>query len=302
MNKQEWNEGLNHLDPDLVEKYVAQKDLLRQKKNTKGVWLRIGALAACFALIVSAIFVVPMLRKDGSGTSSPSIYNPSPSVYNPSPSVHNSPPQSTVPHDTSGIYQTTFDFDSYEEMMTAFREQSPSASTYTIQGLKRTLDESYSHFVDKVNTDNFFPQPLLDNKPITYQNKKGFSNITFFVHELYGLPWIWYFPSVSTGENFYIQITYLPDNIANQGNLTASEAIKALSPNAADIEKQYKNVYNQKIKLYDREVIALIYEYKDSSRNSTFFVYDNLLIVVRCNPEVWSAEWFCKLSFKNYKQ
>ena len=26
MKKKEWNEGLNHLDPDLVEKYVEQKD------------------------------------------------------------------------------------------------------------------------------------------------------------------------------------------------------------------------------------------------------------------------------------
>ena len=64
MKKKEWNEGLNHIDPDLVEKYVEQKDRLRQKnKKPQGVWLRFGAIAACFLLIVSAVIAVPMLQK-----------------------------------------------------------------------------------------------------------------------------------------------------------------------------------------------------------------------------------------------
>lgn len=61
MNKKQWNEGLNHLDPDLVEKYVAQKDRLAQKKTARRVWLRLGAAAACLALIVSAFFAAPIL-------------------------------------------------------------------------------------------------------------------------------------------------------------------------------------------------------------------------------------------------
>ena len=65
MKKKEWNEGLNHLDPDLIEKHIEQKERLRQKnKKPKSVWLRFGAIAACFLLIVSAVIVVPMLRED----------------------------------------------------------------------------------------------------------------------------------------------------------------------------------------------------------------------------------------------
>ena len=64
MKKIEWNEGLNHIAPDLVEKYVKQKDKLRQNnRKQKGVWLRFGAIAACFLLIVSAVIAVPMLQK-----------------------------------------------------------------------------------------------------------------------------------------------------------------------------------------------------------------------------------------------
>ena len=58
------NEDLNYLGPDL-EKYTLPKDRLRQKnKKPKSVWLRFGAIAACFLLIVSAVIVVPMLRED----------------------------------------------------------------------------------------------------------------------------------------------------------------------------------------------------------------------------------------------
>lgn len=68
MKKKEWNEGLNHLDPSLVEKYIEQKDRLRQKNShPKSVWLRVGAVAACFLLIVSAVIVVPMLRENEPG-------------------------------------------------------------------------------------------------------------------------------------------------------------------------------------------------------------------------------------------
>ena len=83
MKKKEWNEGLNYLDPDLVEKYVEQKDRLRQRKQkTKGIWLRFGAIAACFLLIVSAVIVVPMLREDNPGIIIPPDNGPNIPIVN----------------------------------------------------------------------------------------------------------------------------------------------------------------------------------------------------------------------------
>ena len=64
MKKKDWNEGLNHLDPEIVEKYTYRKDKLRQKQKAQSVWLRIGVIAACLAFIVSALIVVPMLQED----------------------------------------------------------------------------------------------------------------------------------------------------------------------------------------------------------------------------------------------
>ena len=56
MKKKEWTESLNHLDTDLVEKYVEHKERLRQKnKKTKGIWHRFGAIAACFVVIAVTV-------------------------------------------------------------------------------------------------------------------------------------------------------------------------------------------------------------------------------------------------------
>ena len=64
MKKSEWNEGLCNIETDLVEKYVKQKDKIIKKKKQRKILLRIAALAACIAVIVSAIVVLPMLKID----------------------------------------------------------------------------------------------------------------------------------------------------------------------------------------------------------------------------------------------
>ena len=200
---------------------------------------------------------------------------------------------------TPDLANASFSFNTYDEMLSAFLTYDSNKSSYTIQDYKFMLGEAYTSFLEKIEANRSVPQPMLDNKSITYRNKEGFSNITFFVNELYGLPWIWYFPTVSTGENFYIAITYLPDG-ERQRNLTASEVIKELSPNSANIDnlgKQHENICNRQIALGDREVTALVIEYKEDTRDSIFFVYEDLLVMVRCNSDVWSDQWFSTLSF-----
>ena len=204
------------------------------------------------------------------------------------------------------LANASFSFNTYDEMLSAFLTYDTNKSSYTIQDYKLNLGEAYTSFLEKIEADRSIPQPMLDNKPITYRNKEGFSNITFFVNELYSLPWIWYFPSVSTGENFYIGVAYLPDSIIEkQKNMTASKVIKELSPNSANIDNlgnQHKRIYNKQMKLNDREVAALVIEYKEDTRDNIFFVYDGLLVLVRCDSGVWSEQWFSSLSFKTIKQ
>ena len=287
MTQKKFVDAITDLDADIIEKYFTIKNEIKkergQKKHVRVKWI---LLATCFILIASAIIVVPVLHEHGSAGWFPSINKPQ----------HNDA--------APGIKQTAFEFDTYEEMINAFEKNNSNSDRYTIQEFKSILDKPYSSFVDKVNMDRSFPHPMLNNKPILYRNEEDFSNITFLVYEAYGLPWIWYHPAVSTGENFYIKLTYLPDNfIKTQEKLTASDIIKELSPNSPNVNnlgKQHEKIYNQKIKLYDREVIALVIEYKSDNRNSTIFTYDDLLVEVRCDPKVWGEDWFVALTFDDY--
>ena len=142
--------------------------------------------------------------------------------------------------------------------------------------------------------------PCLNGKATELRNKDGLPNISLFISEAYGLPWVYYYPFVSTGENFYIKITRLPNHVTPQQTLlTASEAIKELSPNSPNIGnlgEQHKEIYNQRLRLLNREVTALICEYKADNRSSIMFIYDELLVEVRCNPKVWGDSWFAALS------
>ena len=213
----------------------------------------------------------------------------------PSPSEAGTPAHADA---TSDIANSTFHFDSYEDMISAFGKRDLNPSAYTIRELKKLLGEPYTRFVDRVNADRGFPQPMLDGEPIPYRNQEGFSNITFCVNELYGFPWVFYYPTVSTGENFYIHATYLPDE--GMKDKTASEVIREISPNAPNIGNmgdRHENIYNRPLNLRDREVTALVIEYKDDTRDSIFFVYENLLVSVCCNPDVWNELWFSALSF-----
>lgn len=83
MKRQEWNEGLNHVDFALVEEHVAQRDELKmkQKRTVRDVvlWRRIGIIAACVCLIVVGVFVIQepiegIPIRQHSATSAPMYY------------------------------------------------------------------------------------------------------------------------------------------------------------------------------------------------------------------------------------
>ena len=70
MKENELLDGISNIDADVVERFIAMDHELQEKANQpkpKGRWLRLGAIAACFLLIVSAAFAVPMLWEDPSG-------------------------------------------------------------------------------------------------------------------------------------------------------------------------------------------------------------------------------------------
>ena len=70
MKENEFLDGVSNIESDVVERFVSMDNQLQKKASkpkSKNVWLRFGAIAACFLVIVSAVIVVPMLREDDPG-------------------------------------------------------------------------------------------------------------------------------------------------------------------------------------------------------------------------------------------
>lgn len=193
------------------------------------------------------------------------------------------------------------EFASWKELQNAFAPQNENnlCSYFSEQGAENKKLENIRAMVGKIQS-GIPVLPCLDGNLIELRNETGFPNVVLFPSELYDLPWLWYFPACS-GKNFYIQIACLPDGVLEKDSApTASDVIKKLSPGSPNLNNlgmQHKAIYQQELKLRDRTVTALITEYKSSSRNSIAFVYGELLVIVRCDPAVWSPEWFSALSF-----
>lgn len=72
MKENEFLDAVSSIDSDVVARFLSMDDRLRgtgrglsDKRKTKGAWLRFGAIAACFALILGAVIGAPMLRESG---------------------------------------------------------------------------------------------------------------------------------------------------------------------------------------------------------------------------------------------
>ena len=65
MTQEKLIDAITALDSDILERYFTMKaELAEKKKPKKRTWVKWVSMAACFALIMSAIIVVPTLRKD----------------------------------------------------------------------------------------------------------------------------------------------------------------------------------------------------------------------------------------------
>ena len=355
MKQSEWNEGLNNLDSDIIENYVAQKEAYIKKIKKPTMWTRYISVAATFCLVFGALAVSLILnRSDDEPITIPETEAQSTTEADTenAPNTEEEPTQTEAPSETVGGVVTDVtgeDVSESEEptdIETSNEEDSKTDEEYTYNPdrenspLEYLMPFGYDSFADLLNAVSkeneeklydfsiYYPTPesvialfksfvaklqvdgitipYINGNEIELRNKKGFSNIALFMCELYNLPWIWYFPKVSTGENLYIQITYIPDNILEKFEIPiASDIIKEIAPNAPNVDKfsdSYNAVYNKELQLGDRTVVALVYECVSDKRDYTYFVYDDFLVMVRNNPEVWTDEWFRTLTFDFFNE
>ena len=177
-------------------------------------------------------------------------------------------------------YMYPFSYDSMTDFKNAVNKKNQLCSELSSNGASSEMVEEFGKFIEKLQSQNVMV-PYLNGEVIELRNEEGFSNISLFASELYDQPWIFYHPKVSTGENFYIKMTYVPDHIfeTNQ-NPTASEVIKALSPNSPNVNNlgpHHERIYNQTVRLGDREVTAMVIEYNGKKKSPTGKLFLNKL-------------------------
>ncbi len=58
MKENEFLDGVSNIDPDIVERFISMDNRLKNQASKRSIWVRVGALAACFALIASVVLSV----------------------------------------------------------------------------------------------------------------------------------------------------------------------------------------------------------------------------------------------------
>lgn len=310
MKKEEFYEVLGDID----ENYISEAHSCVNKK-TRPVRIKWGSIAVCICLVIIGTVVAIKFTENSKSNWNNNLNKEScsPVANSTEPSKKEDNQQQSQqpqlgpsknegsqqpPQVSSFYYYSLFDFKSSVNSGTEIY------SALSESGVKSETIDNLKGFIEKIRTQDIIV-PHLNGKVIEFRNEKGYPGISLITSELYGLPWVFYHPKVSNGENFYIKMTYLPDVMAKTENLTASDAIKALSPNFPNINnigKQHEKIYNRNMKLKNREVIALVYEYKNDNRDSIIFVYEDLLVEVRCDTQVWNEQWFAGLSFDSFDE
>ncbi len=64
MNQQQWNEGLDHMDEDLLRNYLTAKDQYVHKRRNRQRFFHVAAAAACLCLIVGVLLLVQHYRNN----------------------------------------------------------------------------------------------------------------------------------------------------------------------------------------------------------------------------------------------
>ena len=66
MKENEFLDGLNNIENEIVEQFISMDCKLQGKANKKPkiIWLRYSAMVSCIALIVSAALLVPKIFND----------------------------------------------------------------------------------------------------------------------------------------------------------------------------------------------------------------------------------------------
>ena len=269
MKENEFLDGVSNIEPDVVERFVSMDNQLQKKVNkpkSKGIWLRLGAMAACFALISGTIMIVPMMREEDP-------------LDPPTPSGSIDIEVQSPPAYSSYCYES---YDAVHEALT-----NPFSPQYMQLRLEQeNCGELYRQtLADFASGEIKVAIPQINGENIPLRNREGFSNIAWFTSELYNLPWLWYQCLVNE-QNVTVSIAYpsVLDRTELDSATSYYQVLKMISPNSPSPDNykknaSYKSIYEKDITLGNGETVtAMISELKNDPRIYVCLYLDGMLV------------------------
>jgi len=132
MNKRQFIRGMDNIDPALIQDFIIQKEQLQLKKARRKVnLLRVGALAACLCLMLTALFAIPFMP--GRDTPpNPPIVTPSDTTSNPITSVIDPPAPPVDPNTppATSFVQNNIQLSGTTQSTVGSMETTPSYDAY----------------------------------------------------------------------------------------------------------------------------------------------------------------------------
>ena len=191
----------------------------------------------------------------------------------------------------------TLTYTSLSELRSALSDD-PDGTTAEITG-----SDALITFLERRKAENSLIVPLFDGNPAVIRDKEGYSGITVFGSELYGMPWLWY-QCLAENAGYTVKFMYT-DGVFSESELSAmnvSRLIKKLAPGAPNTDnytnfQNYKAVYLKEYLIGAKKVNALVYELNDSEQMSLRFMYGTILTVISADAELLSEDFLSRLGF-----
>ncbi len=148
--------------------------------------------------------------------------------------------------------------------------------------------------------------PQLGGADLPLQNREGFSNITVFESELYGLPWVWYH-CVRGETDVTVKMTYLSCvegvDAGAAATMPCDQVLRSISPNAVNVDNfenyaSYERVSEVRLMLADGEVSALKYELVGRKEIFVSFVCGEVFVSVAADASALTEDFWQQFSLR----
>ena len=288
-------QAMGSIDPKLIADAAPdvsqKKGTIAYERKKKNGWLKWGAMAACFGLIlITAMTVLPgILKRLGDVIPPPVIDMPGPVVSNDDePNSTDSPQLSDEPIGTVLPQPPEEDifisFESVDDLILTLNTNYEQGAVGP-EGTSMIEVSILQNIADKITSEKRFFVPVYNNFDLPLKNVSNLANILVETNSVYGIPLIWYYAELD-GANVIISTGVLSSEQMEQignGGIAAwkdmQEELLATLPDNPNADEVTITANLAQIAIGEKSILSSITQYSTDPRYHVEFILDNLLYV-----------------------